>query len=190
MSGDLDELRYEIAELKRTIRNMVRFVEVETVDADRGVVTKSVDRGGGPGHDLPISTPLPWAETGAPDAEGHGTTWRPPKPKSRMMIVSPSGVIANGMMFPAGFSDQVGAPSKDPDAFVETQGKSRVEWSKDKVRLEHDGAVITLQNGVVTIQAATELVLDAPKLTVKGNVLQDGNWTQTGTHKDSHGGHK
>ena len=57
---------------------------------------------------------------------------------------------------------------------VETRGKARVEWSADKVQLEHDGAIISLKNGVITIKAATSITIDAPTLVVKGRIEAEG----------------
>jgi phage baseplate assembly protein gpV len=185
---DLDQLWFRLVECERLIRNLVRFGEVDEVDADKGTA-RMIDRGGGPGRDVPFPH-RPWAEVGAPDAGGNGATWRPPAKGSRMMAISPGGNLANALLFHAAFSDKVKAPSSDPDAHVETKGKARVEWSKDKVQLEHDGAIITLQNGVITIKAATALNFEAPDITIKGKVHAEGDWVQVGIHTDSRGKHR
>jgi phage baseplate assembly protein gpV len=156
---DIDQIMFRLAEQDRRIRNLIRFTEVTAVDPEKGTA-ESVDRGGGPGHDLPLRA-MPWAETGAPDKSG--TTWRPPTKGSRMMVVSPSGNLADGLLFHAGFSDQVAAPSKDPNAHVETRGKARVEWSDEKIELSHGGAVVTLKDGKITLKADT-VEIDAAQL--------------------------
>jgi phage baseplate assembly protein V len=184
----LDAILFRLTECERAIRNIVRFGEVDEVDAEKGTA-RMIDRGGGPGRDVPLPH-RPWAEVGAPDAGGDGTSWRPPKKGSRVMAVSPSGNLADALLFHAAFSDAVKAPSNDPDAHVETRGKARVEWSAEKVQLEHDGAIITLKGGVITIKAATALNFEAPEINIKGKVKAEGDWDQIGTHRDSRGLHR
>jgi phage baseplate assembly protein gpV len=152
-----DELYYRIAELERMLRNMVRFVEVDEVDAAKGTA-KATDRGGGEGKDLPLPQ-LPWAETGAPRSGGNGTTWRPPAKGQRMMCVSPSGRLSDGMLFPASFSDAAGQPSDKGDEHVETIGNARITYRNNSVLLECGGSKIHMTPDGITL-TAVKIVTD------------------------------
>lgn len=163
-----DDVYFRLAELERMLRNMVRFVEVDEVDAAKGTA-KTTDRGGGEGKDLPLPQ-LPWAETGAPRSGGNGTTWRPPSKGQRMMVISPSGRLSDGMLFPASFSDAAGQPSDKGDEHVETIGKTRVTYRGDSVTIEHDGMTFRMGGGKVKITA--------PEIVFEGNVRLGGEGGQ------------
>jgi phage baseplate assembly protein V len=113
--SETGEILFQLAELNRIVRNLLRVCEVVEVDllAARAIV---VDRGGGPGRDVE-SDWLPWADVAAPgDILSAARTWRPPAVGSRMLWLSPSGVLANGLLIPAGYSERIAPPAEDADA--------------------------------------------------------------------------
>ncbi len=132
-----NELAFRLEDAERRIRNMVRFPVLTELDAAKGMA-KSIDKGGGEGKDLPLPY-LPWLEFAAPDANGNRTTWRPPQIGQRMMLLSPSGNLAEGLLIPAGFSNAAGQPSQSGDEHVETIGKTRTTMTGDTIthKTEH-----------------------------------------------------
>lgn len=181
-----DEVLYRLTELERMVRNVVRFVEVDEVDARKGLA-RGTDRGGGEGKDLPLPM-LPWGEVGAPRGDKKSTTWRPPAQGSRMMVLSPSGRLDEGMMFHAQYSDKAHAPSDDGNEHVEEFGKTRVTWRDDKAVIENGGARITVVDGRITIEA--DVVEIKGHVKVQGDIEHTGSITTTGVHRDARGFHK
>jgi len=184
--SELDEIYYRLAELERGQRNIVRFVEVDEVDAAKGTA-QATDRGGGEGKDLPLPM-LPWAEVGAPQAGGNGTTWRPPAKGQRMMVISPSGRLAEGMLFPASFSNAASQPSQKGDEHVETRGKTRVTWSDNSATIDHGGMTLVMAEGKVTITAPHIEMIG--RIKIVGFIDHDGAMVSTKVHIDANGLHR
>lgn len=180
---ELAELAYRVVETERRLRNVMRYVEVTEVDPAKGLV-KVVDRGGGPGKDLP-SDWRPWMEMGGPQPGGNAATWKPPRVGQRGMWLSPSGNLAEGIIMPGGFSDRAGQPSQDGSAHVETNGKTTITATPDGYVIQTDNVTITAKS--VTIKGDT-ITLDGA-MTFKGNIQHDGDMTTTGAHTDKNGKH-
>lgn len=143
--SDLDELAEEVAELafklaeaERRIRNTMRYVRVEEVDAAKGLV-RVVDAGGGEDKDI-VSDWQPWMEMGGPQTGGNATTWRPPRVGQRAIWFSPSGNLREGIIMSGGFSNAAGQPSQDASAHVETNGKSSTTMTPDSIKTQTQSA--------------------------------------------------
>lgn len=119
MSMEFEDLLRRIPEIERMIRNIIRYGKVLEVDAAKGLV-RMVDDGGGEGQKLETDW-RPWGETG-----GGIKTWRPPTVGQAVMMISPSGNLAHGIVFSAAFSDENKAPSDKGDEIKETIGASSV----------------------------------------------------------------
>jgi phage baseplate assembly protein V len=183
---ELAELAYRVVETERRLRNVMRYVEVTEVDPAKGLV-KVVDRGGGPGKDLP-SDWRPWMEMGGPQGVGNATTWKPPRVGQRGMWLSPSGNLAEGIIMPGGFSDKAGQPSQDGSAHVETNGKTKITATPDGYVIETDN--VTIKAKSVTITAGQSIKLDSPTVEIDGFIRHTGDMVTTGTHTDRNGKHK
>lgn len=152
-----NELTFRLEETERRIRNMVRFPVLTELDAAKGLA-KSIDKGGGEGKDLPLPF-LPWAEVAGPHGGGNRTTWRPPQPGQRMMLLSPSGNLAEGLLIPAGFSNAAGPPSQSGDEHVETIGATKTTLTPDGIKtetknVEHKADAYVIRSARVSINPA------------------------------------
>lgn len=133
--SEFEDLLRRIPELERRVRNMVRYGVVEDVDPDKGLV-KMKDDGGGEGQTY-TSDWRPWAEVG-----GGIKTWRPPTKGQQVIMFSPSGNLADGIIFNAAFSDQNKQPSDKGDEIVETIGDTRITMRGDSVVIKADKIVL------------------------------------------------
>ncbi|MBI5917790.1 MAG: phage baseplate assembly protein V [Nitrosomonadales bacterium] len=98
--------RMDIASLSRMIENLIRFGTVTEVDhAARHVrvTTGAITTG--------------WLKWRAERA-GRTVTWDPPSIGEQVMILSPSGELANGIVIPSIYSDEHDAPDDSPSTHV------------------------------------------------------------------------
>ena len=133
--SEFEDLLRRIPEIERRMRNIVRYGVVEEVDAKKGLV-KMKDDGGGDGQTY-VSDWRPWAEVG-----GGIKTWRPPTKGQQVVMFSPSGNLADGIVFNAAFSDQNPQPSENGDEVVETIGSTRLTMKDGSVTLKADKIVL------------------------------------------------
>lgn len=123
----------EIAELSRRLENMIRIGTIAEIDhAARRV---RVDSG---------SLTTDWLKWRVGRA-GATRTWEPPTIGEQVMILSPSGELANGIVIPSIYSDAHDAPDASPDTHVTSYP---------------DGAVVSYNHqtgamGVTGIKSAT-----------------------------------
>lgn len=137
--SDFEDMLRRIPEIERRLRNMVRYGVVEEVDAAKGLV-KMKDDGGGEGQSY-TSDWRPWAEVG-----GGIKTWRPPTKGQQVVMFSPSGSLAEGIVFNAAFSDENKQPSDKGDEIVETIGDTTITIRGDSVVIK--SAKIVLEGDV------------------------------------------
>ena len=135
MSSEFEDLLRRIPEIERRLRNVVRYGRVAEVDPAKGLV-RMIDEGGGEGQDY-TSTWRPWAEVG-----GGIRTWRPPTVGQQVVMFSPSGNLADGIVFPAAFSDAAPQPSDKGDEIVETIGATTLKMRGDAVHLSSPTIVL------------------------------------------------
>lgn len=127
MANEFEDLLRRIPEIERRVRNIVRYGIVQDVDPAKGLV-KMIDDGGGEGQTY-TSDWRPWVEMG-----GATKTWRPPSKGQPVVMISPSGNLADGIVIAGGFSDQAAnkQPSDKGDENVETLGDTRITVKGDQ----------------------------------------------------------
>lgn len=112
-----------------------------------------------------LTTWLPWLAIRA------GTTrnWSPPTVGEQVLLLSPSGEPAAGIVLLGINSDSIDAPSHSPDEWV-------IEFP-DSARITYNHADSALSvTGIKTahVEASESVTLDAPETHITGNVTIDG----------------
>lgn len=95
-----------LAELSRRVENMIRFGTIAEVNHDARRVRVSSGE---------LTTD--WLKWRAGRA-GATRTWDPPTLGEQVMVLSPSGVLENGIVVPSIYSDVHDAPDGSPDTHV------------------------------------------------------------------------
>lgn len=135
MSAEFEDLLRRIPEIERRVRNMMRYVTVAEVDPQKGLV-RVKDDGGDPDQTFE-SHWIPWMEQA-----GQTKTWTPPSVGQPMMILSPSGNMADAIAVSGRFSNQNPQPSQNGDENVEKIGNTTITRSGNKVTIESPTIVL------------------------------------------------
>lgn len=117
---NLQELHYEITDLHRRVANLIRPGKV--ADADYAKARVRVRIG-----DL-VTAPLRWLTHRA----GGDVTWWAPEVGEQVLVLSPSGALAQGWVLPGGFGAAAPAPAASPDIHAVQYG--------DGFKIVHDRA--------------------------------------------------
>lgn len=154
----------DMADLSRQLENLIRIGTVAEVNhATRRV---RVESGG-------LRTGwLKW-RVGRAGATRH---WDPPTVGEQVLILSPSGELANGIVLPGIYCDDHDSPSNSPSEHV-------MDFP-DGARITYDHANGALSaTGIQTalVQAAQSVTADTPMTHVTGNVVIDGDTHMKGT---------
>jgi phage baseplate assembly protein V len=155
----MDEIRRRLVDLERRVGNMVRFGTVAEVKYAPPRVRVKYDTDSA-GRDV-RTTWLPWMTRRA----GVARDWWPPSVGEQVMIVSPSGVMESGSVWPAVYSDAAPPPSVSPSTHTMVY--------QDGATIEYDAASHHLK-AVLPGGGTTELVSD-------GGVSIIGDVTVTGS---------
>lgn len=147
-----------IAELNRLLENLIRFGIVAAVQLVPPRV--QVQTGG------LKTTWLPWLAWRA----GEDQEWDPPTVGEQVLLLSPSGQLANGVAVTGIFSDAVPANG-------ERAGLHRRTYADGAV-IEYDSVAHHLA-AVLPDGGTTELV-SAGGIRIVGDITHEGNYTQTG----------
>lgn len=147
----------DIAHLSRLIENVLRIgtiTEVDHAGAMCRVATGSI-----------ITNWLPWFAHRA----GETRTWDPPTLGEQVMVFSPSGELAGGIVFTGIYSGVNPAPSNIPDTHVtEYPDGARIAYN------HATGALTAIGIQTATVQAAVSITLDTPRTHVTGELEVDG----------------
>ena len=146
----------DIAELSRRLENLIRIGIVAEVDhAARRV---RVDSGG-------LQTDwLKWCAGRA----GATRTWSPPTVGEQVMILSPSGELANGIVMPSIYSDSLDTPSDDSNLHIaEFPDGARITYN------HATGALTASGIQTATIQAEQRVTIDCPATRITGTLEVD-----------------
>lgn len=142
-----------VAELSRMVENLIRFGSIEQIDyAARRVRVKTGNL---------LTNWLRWRAGRA------GTTkeWDPPSIGEQVMILSPSGVIENGIVMPSMYCDEFDAPSANPALHItEYPDGAKISYNHDT------GALVATGIKTGLIQADTKITLDTPETIVTGSL--------------------
>ncbi len=102
-----DELEYRVRELERLVANLIRVATIVAVDP--AAARASVRFGAGVNR---IETAmLPWLTQRA----GNDRTWWAPSVGEQVVLFSPSGDLAQGVILPAVYAAAAPAPASSPD---------------------------------------------------------------------------
>lgn len=147
-----------LAELNRLLENLIRFgtvAEVQHVPPRVKVQTGGM-----------LTTWLPWLAWRA----GENREWDPPTVNEQVLLLSPSGQLANGVAVTGLFSDLIPANG-------DRAGLHRRTYADGAV-VEYDSVahhlVATLPDG-----GTTELI-STGGIHIKGDITHEGNYVQTG----------
>ncbi|WJM53934.1 phage baseplate assembly protein V [Pseudomonas asiatica] len=147
-----------LAEINRLLENLIRFgtvAEVQHVPPRVKVQTGGM-----------LTTWLPWLAWRA----GENREWDPPTVNEQVLLLSPSGQLANGVAVTGLFSDLIPANG-------DRAGLHRRTYADGAV-VEYDSVahhlVATLPDG-----GTTELI-STGGIHIKGDITHEGNYVQTG----------
>lgn len=147
-----------LAELTRLLQNLIRLGTIVEVDGDRARVASGK-----------LTTDwLLWLTSRA----GNAATWWQPSVGEQVLLLSPGGDLAAGVILPALYSDQHPAPSLDP--------AMRLTTYPDGASVSYNSAThtldINLPAGTINIDAAAGVTINASdgNVNVNCDVIADG----------------
>ncbi|MBH3411443.1 phage baseplate assembly protein V [Pseudomonas putida] len=153
-----------LAEINRLLENLIRFgtvAEVQHVPPRVKVQTGGM-----------LTTWLPWLAWRA----GESREWDPPTVNEQVLLLSPSGQLANGVAVTGLFSDLITANG-------DRAGLHRRSYADGAV-VEYDSVahhlVATLPDGATTELISTGGIHIVGDITHEGDYIQTGNQTVTG----------
>ncbi len=168
------DVLFEITELRRRLSQLIQYGVIAEVYG-----TRARARIG----DL-LTAPLPWLTARA----GEDIAWWQPRVDEQVVVLAPSGDLAQGVILPALYQDRFPAPSSDPELFKLVIGTCTLEIERSgAVRLETPEGV-TLDCGLLTVDAealsitAEAVDIDALELAVTGDVTAAGISLQNHVH--------
>lgn len=147
-----------IAELNRLLENLIRLgtiAEVQHVPPRVRVSTGEL-----------LTTWLPWIALRA----GADQDWDPPTDGEQVVLLSPSGQLANGVVLTGLFSDQIPANGDRAGLRRRTYGDGAV--------IEYDSVAHHLR-AVLPAGGTSEVISDGG-IRIVGDIEHVGNYTQTG----------
>ncbi|AUG04862.1 phage baseplate assembly protein V [Pseudomonas sp. 09C 129] len=154
----------QIAELARLLENLIRLGTIEEVQMrPPRVLVKSGNI---------TTTWLPWTTLRA----GEDREWDPPTKGEQVVILSPSGILAQGLVITGLFSDLIPANG-------DREGLHRRTY-RDGAVIEYDSidhrlSAILPDGGVTDIKSTGGINIEGP-ITHIGDYTQQGNQTITG----------
>ncbi|WP_316347613.1 phage baseplate assembly protein V [Desulfuromonas acetoxidans] len=159
-----DDLAFRVAEIERRLANVLRVGTIKQLDDAAARVTVTIGN--------ITTTWLPWLTRRA----GEDRSWWAPEPGEQVMVLSPGGDLAQGVVLPSIYQSSYPAPAT-------TRDKCRIEF-KDGGFAEYDrnsGKLIVSAEGLVQIIGkGTVEVIGKDGGTVKGSVQGDCLCTYTG----------
>lgn len=150
-----------IAEISRLLENLVRLGTIAEVQHAPPRV--KVQTGG------ILTTWLPWLALRA----GADRDWDPPTVDEQVILLSPSGQLANGIAITGLFSDQIPANG-------DRAGLKRRTYADGAV-VEYDSVAHHLR-AILPTGGTSEVISDGG-IRIVGDIVHEGNYTQTGNQK-------
>lgn len=150
-----------IAELNRLLENLVRLgtiAEVQHTPPRVRVRTGGI-----------LTTWLPWLALRA----GADRDWDPPTVDEQVILLSPSGQLANGIAITGLFSDSIPANG-------DRAGLKRRTYADGAV-VEYDSVAHHLR-AILPAGGTSEVISDGG-IRIVGDIVHEGNYTQTGNQK-------
>lgn len=147
-----------IADLNRLLENLIRFGTIAEVQHKPPRV--KVRTGGN------LTTWLPWMAWRA----GADQEWDPPTVDEQVLLLSPSGQMANGVVFTGLFSDAIPANGDRPGLHRRTY--------RDGAVIEYDSVAHHLS--AVLPESGTTSLTSKGGIHIVGPITHEGDYTQTG----------
>lgn len=148
----------DLAEILRLIENLLRIGTVTHVQT--GMPPRVRVQAGGI-----TTTWLPWVERRA----GSTRTWNPPTVGEQVLLLCPSGDVANGVVIAGIPSDAIDVPSHDASETVTLYPDGA------QTRYNHAaGALFVGGVKTVVVEAATSVLVKSPSTTFDGDVTVKG----------------
>lgn len=148
----------DLATLARLLENLIRFGTIAEVDETAARVKVTTGK--------LTTTWLPWL---APRA-GADREWNPPTEGEQVILLSPSGQLANGVAITGLFSDLIPANGDRPGLHRRTY--------RDGAVIEYDSINHHLR-AILPAAGTTELE-SLGGISIKGPITHQGDYTQTG----------
>lgn len=160
-----------LAELARRLENLIRTGTVHSVQHDRPSRVR-VQTG-----EL-VTDWLPWIELRA----GGTVTWNPPTPGEQVLVFSPGGELAAGVVLSGMYSDAHEAPSSSASEHITTYPDgARTAYDHESGTLHVSG----IRQLIVEVSDAAHFT--APQISIQGDIALTGSLIQTGGDLSSNG---
>ncbi|WP_234262256.1 phage baseplate assembly protein V [Klebsiella aerogenes] len=132
---------------------------------------------------------LPWSAS----VDSAGSDWRMPAVGASVMVLSPGGNLANGLVFPAGYTDDITPPSDKPGQYVTRYSDGGevlydVDAHEMKVSLPAGGKLIIVAAGGVKITGNLEVDGDIRDKTGTMQAMRDVHNAHTHNENGEGGG--
>ena len=163
----MSNLAYRVSELERKLNNIIRVGTV--ADTDEKTAKVRIDYGGENPTDW-----LPWVTRRA----GKDREWWMPEKQEQVLLLSPVGDLAQGIVLPAIYQDLFPPNGNSEDVH-------RIDYQNGDF-IEHNRST-----GALTMSMKGQITLDCSKLRIKAEVEQTGgDMTSDGisAQKHIHGG--
>ncbi|MGK2740539.1 phage baseplate assembly protein V [Tepidicaulis sp. LMO-SS28] len=144
------DLEYRIAELERRLANIAQLGTISAADYGKARVRVNIGER--------QSGWLPWTAARA----GEDRTWWAPEIGEQVLVISPSGNPAQGVVMPAIYSQTAPAPGASADvAGIKFADGTVIEYSRGAGRLFADvkGDVEIVAEGGVTVEAEGDVTV-------------------------------
>lgn len=173
------DLAYRVAELERRLNNLLRMGTI--CEADYAAARVRVRSG-----DL-VTAWLPWLTRRA----SGDRDWWAPELGEQVMLLSPCGDPAQGVVLPAVYQAARPAPAADPTLWRAAFADGAVlEYDRQAhtlsaiipgdVIVQAEGDLTATMGGKATVEAAGQILLKAPQVIVFGTITTAGGVTEDG----------
>lgn len=146
---------FSFSEIDRKLANLIRLGTVKEADYKKARVRIQIGK--------ILTDWLPWVTSRA----GQDRNWSAPSVGEQVVLLSPSGEMAQGVVIPAIYQQKHPAPSdKETDATLVFQDGSKVLYDKEK----HHLTVSVVTDGTLTLkigESSLEMTKDGIKLKAK-----------------------
>lgn len=172
-------MEFEFSDLERRLALLIRYGTVQ--EADYAAARVRVAMGGA------VSHWLPWITLRA----GGDRSWWAPEPGEQVLVLSPSGETAQGVVLGSIFRAAHPAPAASPDVDRRVYADGAVvEYDREAHRLhalipgdvilEASKGVNVKAGGSVVVNAGASAEITAPRIVLSGEIFLDGPLTQGG----------
>ena len=159
----------DLATLSRMIENLIRIGKIEEIDLSGKCCRVRT------GNNL--TNWLPWLTPRA----GTTRTWNPPTVGEQVLVLSPSGELAAGVVLTGLFSNTHPAPSSSGDEHItDYPDGARIAYNHVSGALEAVGIQTAL------VQASTQVTIDCPSVHFTGDITVEGDVTASGISLVNH----